>query len=212
MNPFSDTTTEYSYHQNLSNYYRFHSKIYDATRWSFLFGRSSIVNQLPELTPGARILDVGCGTGENLVRLQQRYPKAHITGIDLSSEMLDVATKKIGSSPNITLKNKSYKNVGIQDHSFDVILLSYSLTMMERDYSSILNQLKGHLKSNGTLAVVDFHTSPFRWFRAWMALNYVDFSGDLYPKLNHHFNVQQSNLQHVYLRVWSYFYFVGSVK
>lgn len=208
MNPIS----EKSYRQQLNNYYRFHSKIYDATRWSFLFGRSSIIDYLPELAPGAQILDIGCGTGTNLIRLLKRYPEAHLTGIDLSPEMLEVATKKIGPTSSITLQNKSYQHLDIQDNSIDVILLSYSLTMMQRDYLTILNQLKSHLKPNGILAAVDFHTSPLRWFRSWMEFNHVDFSGNLYPKLNHHFNVQKSNLQHVYLGLWNYFHFIGSLK
>jgi S-adenosylmethionine-diacylgycerolhomoserine-N-methlytransferase len=30
----------------MDRYYRFHAKIYDATRWSFLFGREALIRQV----------------------------------------------------------------------------------------------------------------------------------------------------------------------
>ena len=44
------------------------------------------------LAKGARILDVGCGTGRHSIELAKRGYKA--TGLDLSNGMLDVARKK----------------------------------------------------------------------------------------------------------------------
>ncbi|MEF8717570.1 MAG: malonyl-ACP O-methyltransferase BioC [Candidatus Accumulibacter necessarius] len=35
-----------------------------------------------------RVLDLGCGTGASLTALQERYPKATLTGVDLSDPML----------------------------------------------------------------------------------------------------------------------------
>ena len=35
-----------------------------------------------------RVLDLGCGTGASLTALQERYPKAQLTGADLSETML----------------------------------------------------------------------------------------------------------------------------
>ena len=65
----------------LNRYYRWHARLYDATRWSFLFGRGALVRAIaarPE--PPRNILEVGCGTGENLVRLARQFPTAAVTG------------------------------------------------------------------------------------------------------------------------------------
>lgn len=79
----------------LVGYYRFHARIYDATRWSFLFGRSRILKLTAALAPApARILEVGCGTGRNLLELAELFPAAQLTGVDLSGAMLDVARRK----------------------------------------------------------------------------------------------------------------------
>ena len=42
--------------------------------------------------PGMRVLEVGCGTGRNLVSALRRFPQAEFYGMDISSEMLATAT------------------------------------------------------------------------------------------------------------------------
>ena len=58
----------------LERYYQFHSRIYDATRWSFLFGREEVLLRAASVTTPKRILEVGCGTGRNLPGLRRRFP------------------------------------------------------------------------------------------------------------------------------------------
>lgn len=67
-------------HASLTAYYRWHARIYDLTRWAFLFGRSQLIHKAAyRVVQPARILEVGCGTGRNLVALAQRFPAARIT-------------------------------------------------------------------------------------------------------------------------------------
>ncbi len=76
MNP-SGAAQEGKYTEHsLEKYYRFHSRIYDATRWLFLFGRDRLIKTAALFTRPRRILEVGCGTGKNLVRLRQTFPGA----------------------------------------------------------------------------------------------------------------------------------------
>ena len=59
----------------LRRYYRGHARLYDATRWSFLFGRAALIRALARVSPPPRhILEIGCGTGSNLVRLVRGTP------------------------------------------------------------------------------------------------------------------------------------------
>lgn len=48
---------------------------------------------------GLRILEVGCGTGYLTMRLQQRFPGAHITAVDLAPGMIEVAKRRISKGP-----------------------------------------------------------------------------------------------------------------
>jgi ubiquinone/menaquinone biosynthesis C-methylase UbiE len=51
---------------------------------------------LESFPPGSHLLDIGCGTGDDAVYLAQRGIK--ITGIDISSQMLVIAEKKVSES------------------------------------------------------------------------------------------------------------------
>ena len=93
--------------EEMRRYYRFHSKIYDLTRWSFLFGRDRVIDRIPEEVAPKRILEIGCGTGRNLIRLARWFPEAAVTGIDVSDVMLRYASQIIGHSQHV------FKCVGI---------------------------------------------------------------------------------------------------
>ena len=83
----------------IERYYRMHARIYDLTRWTFLRGREALIKQVAaSLTPN-RILEVGCGTGTNLLNLGKAFPQAHLWGLDLSTDMLAVAGKNSGPCP-----------------------------------------------------------------------------------------------------------------
>lgn len=203
--------TENSHSWKVENYYRFHSRFYDVTRWSFLFGRKAIVNTIPDLPPQPRIMEVGCGTGKNLELLAHYFPDAQILGVDLSDEMLEIARNKRRDS-HAKLLRKAYGTESAKEEPFDLILLSYSLTMMGCEYRNIFDDLVNDLKPGGYIAVVDFYTSPFRWFRRWMELNHVDFGGTLLPLLKRNFEPVQTEINQAYLGLWSYFLFIGQQK
>lgn len=193
----------------LEQYYRFHSRIYDATRWTFLFGREPLLNRLPALPPQPRIMEIGCGTGHNIERLGEHFPDARILGVDLSEEMLEVAQQKLEERPQVKLCQASYGGQSLDEDPFDLILLSYSLTMIGDQVQDVLEQISRDLASNGHIAVVDFHTSPFGWFRRWMEINHVDLSGHLLPLLKENFQPVESEIKPAYLGLWSYFLFIG---
>lgn len=198
-------------HQNIKKYYQHHSVIYDISRWSFLFGRNSLLDNIPPLPQQPRILDIGCGTGKNMKLLSQKYPNAHITGIDLSEHMLQVAHKKLGKKDNLQFVHAAYGSEDLNFEPFDLIHCSYSVTLINNSYEQLLTRISSDLKHNGYLAVVDFHTSPFGWFRHWMNLNHVNFSGSLLPALHQQFTVRCSKQKRAYGGWWSYFNFVGTL-
>ncbi|MEZ4622108.1 MAG: class I SAM-dependent methyltransferase [Caldilineaceae bacterium] len=90
--PASTATAVETDPQTLTRYYRFHAKLYDLTRWSFLFGREALIRTLPGCCRATRILEVGCGTGKNLMVLAAAFPAAEITGVDLSPDIARLQT------------------------------------------------------------------------------------------------------------------------
>ncbi|NUO00398.1 MAG: methyltransferase domain-containing protein [Saprospiraceae bacterium] len=216
MDIFQTTDRTEQQAQTMQRYYRLHSKIYDATRWSFLFGRKRIIRQLPDLVadPAPHILEVGCGTGYNLKHLALRFPNARLTGMDVSGEMLQRAARRILPwRDRISLLEQPYgeENSGF-NQKFDLILFSYSLTMINPHWATLIARAKQDLKPGGIIAVVDFHDSPFSWFKRHMANNHVRMDGHLRPALEAEFLVEEAKICRAYAGIWAYLLFWGRVE
>ena len=67
--------------------YRRQRHLYDVTRQYYLLGRDRLIAaSMP--AHGDHVLEIGCGTGRNLVQAAKRYRNAQFLGIDISREML----------------------------------------------------------------------------------------------------------------------------
>ena len=77
----------------LNNLYRFQRHFYDLTRRFFLFGRDDWLRQM-RVQPAESALEVGCGTGRNLLKLSRLVPQARLFGLDAADEMLKTAGAK----------------------------------------------------------------------------------------------------------------------
>ena len=194
----------------IKRYYQFHSKIYDLSRWSFLFGRRAIIQEIHKLRVPTRILEVGCGTGKNLVGLCRAFPEATITGVDLSDAMLDMARKNLGHlNDRVTLLSKAYDQPLQAEQPFELILCSYSLSMFNPGWEEAIEYAFQDLSKGGLIAVVDFHDSRFVWFKRWMKLNHVRLDGHLLPKLQYCFQPKTATIRKAYAGIWDYCLFIG---
>src|SRR6202030_30812 len=80
--------------RRMNRMYRRQRHIYDGTRRYYLLGRDQLISRLrPDA--GASVLEIGCGTGRNLVLASRLYPHARFFGIDVSTEMLTSAIAAI---------------------------------------------------------------------------------------------------------------------
>lgn len=87
-------------------------------------GYISYVNKLPpilkELKGIEKVLDVGCGYGRLTKALAEAYPKAKITGIDVSPPLLKEAEKYLSDYPNAGVALKDFLKYG-PTKRFDLI-------------------------------------------------------------------------------------------
>ena len=211
-------TETVEHHSAISHYYTFHSKIYDYTRWTFLFGRKRVLRslELPTDEP-IRILEVGCGTGSNLKHLAKQYPQARLIGLDLSVDMLAKASEKLSrfetgdGVKRIDLIQCAYGNDANTacGSGFDLILFSYCLTMVNPDWEKLIQQAKKDLKQGGVVAVVDFDRANLGFYKRFMERNHVRMSGHLKPVLEKLFSTRFFKSKRAYLGVWNYFLFIG---
>ncbi len=195
----------------LERYYQFHSRIYDSTRWSFLFGRTAILDRVDAAgTAPDRILEVGCGTGKNMVNLLRQFPNAHVSGVDLSATMLEMAGPKlVPFGARAQLLHRAYDAPLRPPGGYDLILFSYALTMFNPGFQTAIEAAHADLAPGGLIAVVDFHDTRNAWFERWMGVNHVRMNGQLQPLLRSLFEIRTDETIQAYGGVWRYMMFVG---
>lgn len=197
---------------SLRGYYRWHAKFYDITRWAFLFGRRGLIATVADQvkTP-TRILEIGCGTGKNLVALAGAFPGAKITGLDLSADMLDCARARIAPfADRIELLHRPYDGpVADEEMKFDLIVISYALSMINPGFDEVIRHCRGDLREGGVIAVVDFHETRWTWFRKWMGVNHVRMEGQILAQLDAGFEAVVRQIGEGYGGLWRYVTFVG---
>jgi len=162
--------------------YRHQRYIYDITRKYYLFGRDRMIRELA-LEPGGRLVEIGCGTARNLVRIARLYPEAQLYGLDASLEMLKTAAETVrraGLAERITLAHAFAEDLtpALFGTAFDACLFSYSLSMIP-DWKSALGAASQSLNPGGKIHVVDFGDLEGlgHWGRklllAWLGLFHV---------------------------------------
>lgn len=105
---------------------------------------------------GAKILDLGCGTGLELDNYFSLNPDARVTGIDLASKMLKELKKKFFDK-DINLIQGSYFDVPFGEKVFDAAVSVESLHHFTKDEKIPLYiKLKNALKNSGFFILTDY--------------------------------------------------------
>jgi S-adenosylmethionine-diacylgycerolhomoserine-N-methlytransferase len=145
----------------MDDIYRHQRFIYDLTRRYFLLGRDRLLADLAP-PPGGAVLEVGCGTGRNLVQAAKLYPSSRCYGLDVSDVMLRTAQSNIsraGLGARVTLAAGDACGFdpaalfGVAD--LDRIFFSYVLSMVPR-WPDVIEGALRHLGPSGSLHIVDF--------------------------------------------------------
>lgn len=145
----------------MNRMYRRQRHIYDGTRRYYLLGRDALIDGLKP-RPGATVLEIGCGTGRNLIRAARQYPGARFFGLDVSTEMLTSAieaTAQAGLRDSVRVAHgdatASDARALLGVDAFDHIMISYSLSMIP-DWQSVVERAVSQLTAGGCLHIIDF--------------------------------------------------------
>lgn len=115
------------------------------------------VVELSGVKAGDRVLDVGCGTGDQVFHYIQKGAVA--TGVDRNPNMIELAEKneeKRGFS-RATFRVAGAMNLPFPNDSFDIVSISLALHEMERDERTIaVSEMKRVVKKKGVLMFIDF--------------------------------------------------------
>jgi S-adenosylmethionine-diacylgycerolhomoserine-N-methlytransferase len=160
--------------------YRTQRHFYDLTRKYYLLGRDRLIRHLSP-PPGGSVLEIGCGTGRNLIVAARAWPDARFYGIDISEAMLETARAKVakaGLTDRITLAQGDATAFDAQAlfgiAAFDRVFQSYTLSMIP-DWQGAIREAAAKLGPGGRLDIVDFGQQnglPTIWRKllfAWLA-------------------------------------------
>jgi S-adenosylmethionine-diacylgycerolhomoserine-N-methlytransferase len=145
----------------MDDVYRYQRYIYDASRKFYLLGRDRLIDALAP-SESMHILEVGCGTGRNLIQTAHAYPHVQLYGVDISHAMLKTAHQQVsraGLTQRIRLAQadaRDFDPESLFGHAqFDRVFFSFSLSMIP-EWTEALRQGLQSTADTGRLHVVDF--------------------------------------------------------
>jgi len=114
---------------------------------------------------GMKVLDVGCGTGTNLMLYHQAGCLVH--GIDLSPSMLEVARNKLGKHADLRVGDAS--EMPYPDNSFDLVTSTLALHEMASILRpQVMKEMIRVMSREGRVLLTDYHPGPIRFPKGWM--------------------------------------------
>ena len=160
--------------------YAWQTGIYDITRRPYLLGRDQLIESLAPPN-GSRVLEIGCGTGRNLIHAARRWPKANFCGFDVSPVMLTKARQAIAKADlddaiRVTQADAiTFPALLFGEEPFQRIYFSYTLSMIP-DWIGALERAAAAIPPGGSLLIADFGDQRDlpAWFksllRGWLAI------------------------------------------
>jgi ubiquinone/menaquinone biosynthesis C-methylase UbiE len=135
-----------------------------------LGGTAPVVRALRRLD-ARRVLDVGSGAGDVALALvrdgERRGVDVHVTCLDRSAQMLDVARRSTGGGPALDFVRADGGSLPYPDAAFDVVTCTLALHHFEPEAATVLLR---ELRRVARLSpvVCDLRRSPVAFAAAWL--------------------------------------------
>jgi len=153
------------------------AELYDRARPTYPDALFDDVVALAGLRAGARILEIGCGTGQATLPLARRG--FAVEAVELGAELAAVARRKLAGFPDVTVHVTTFEEWALPPEPFDLVLAATSWHWVDPAVRFV--KAAAALRPGGALAVVDTRhieggTSAF--FADVQAACYAAFMGD----------------------------------
>jgi demethylmenaquinone methyltransferase/2-methoxy-6-polyprenyl-1,4-benzoquinol methylase len=148
--------------------------------------RKKAIKEISKFTEKPAILDVATGTGDLAIAAMKLNP-SKITGIDISSKMLEFGRRKIesrGLSDRIELIQGDSENIPFGDNCFDVAMVAFGVRNFS-DPLKGLTEMNRIVRSRGMIMVLEFSKPSgflFRNIYNFYFRNILPFFGKLFSK------------------------------
>ena len=116
-------------------------------------------------TPHAQhLLEIGCGGGNYTLKLLERMPGLHVTLVDLSPTMLDLAAPRVRAQTTGSVETicSDIRDIDFGKERFDIVLASAMLHHLRADHEwhAIFQRLHDALRTGGSFWIFDIVESP----------------------------------------------------
>ena len=142
-----------------SKLYSEFAPLYDKIFGKIFYSRLESVIEDLDIPPGAKVLEVGAGTGTSF----PAYPThCEVTGIDLAPDMLARAQRKIHDNgwTHLTVLEMNALDLEFPDNSFDYVMAFHVVTVVP-DPVRMIAEAKRVCKPGGQIVIVNHFTSDF---------------------------------------------------
>ena len=148
------------------------------------FGRQTV--ERLRLVPGARVLDVCCGSGASAIPAAEIVgPGGLVVGVDLAQNLLQLARIKVQQRglANVEFRSGDMTVLPFEEGSFDAVICVFGIFFVP-DMHVALGELKRVLRTGGTLAITTWGPRLFEPANSafWNAIR------DVRPDLHKGFN------------------------
>jgi ubiquinone/menaquinone biosynthesis C-methylase UbiE len=122
--------------------------------WKYFFNpiHELLASEIGDME-GAAVIDIGCGTGALLERLEERGA-ARLVGVDTSAGMLDIARERASGRPQMEFINGSAESLPVPDSDFDVAVSCVAFHHFP-DPEKALKEVERVLKNDGRFFLCD---------------------------------------------------------
>jgi SAM-dependent methyltransferase len=121
-------------------------------------GAEAFIDRL-DIAPGARVLDVACGTGNTAIPLARRG--AVVTGVDIAANLLEQGRERAAAEGfAVTFDEGDAEALPYADASFDVVVTMFGAMFAPRP-ELVVSELARVLKRGGLLAMANWNPGSF---------------------------------------------------
>jgi ubiquinone/menaquinone biosynthesis C-methylase UbiE len=140
-----------------------HESVLRSHRWRT--AENSAAYLLPELTPGRRVLDVGCGPGTITLDLARLVAPAPVVAIDRAATVLEDARADARAQgvTNVTFDEGDVYALAFADGSFDVVHAHQVLQHLT-DPVAALAEMRRVCADGGVVGARDSDYAAFTWY------------------------------------------------
>jgi len=126
------------------------AELYDEVRPGYAETVIDDIASFAGLQRAARILEVGCGTGQITIPFARRG--YHIFALEPGSAMCEIARRKCRSFPNVVISQVSFEDWSVEYGSFDLFLAAQAFHWIEPVYGCA--KVAELLRPGGVVALV----------------------------------------------------------